>query len=961
MTTGTLTGNISGGAPWRLELFGGLRLFHNDLGIDKFSTRKTAGILAYLACHRGKAVSRDTLADIFWAETDPESARNSLRVALNALRKILGTKDTADILKSDRLTVRLEPTAFTTDVAEFDAALREEARAGSVQEKIEAVHRAIGLYRGPFLEGWYEEWVDSEQNRLSEIYRNALRRITAYLLDVRDYERALEYAQQAVQADPLREESHRLIIRLHMVMGNPAAAMQQYRDLERILRKELGAMPSGATRELLRQVPPSAPASETIPAAPVPPSPGQQPQKSPPVTLGVIPTPLTPFFGREEELNYLASLLTPRSEGFAPRLLTLTGMGGTGKSRLSVEVARKVQPLFSGGVWFVSLVGLKTPAQASGAIATCLRLPPYTDIAPIDQIVQALNGKRTLFVLDNFEQLIESSASWLTSILERLPLLTCLVTSRYRLDVTPEQEIPVSPLPLPSMVEGDSPPPERLSTIASVALFVDRARAARPDFRLTQQNAGAVAAICSSLDGLPLAIELAAAWARLLTPAEIRNRLRERFDLLVSSHKDVPERHRSLRAVLDGSYHLISEDDKSFFARLSVFRGGWNLLAAEEVTAESNALERLNLLQQRSLLITSPLEGTFRFRMLETVLEYASAQLAKSEQTLYQERHAAYFLKVAENAAGFLNTPTAETWLAALDMEEENLRAALTFSFAEEGQRLRGMRLAAALWRFWYARGHSDEGIHWLETAIQGETEETSDALRISLREGMGRLATSQGRNTLATRFLRQALDLAQTSCPDRVGALAVNLGLAAQAGSDAETAQYAFGLAAIGKEEMGDMWGEATSLAEVAKAAKTLGDDEGMRTALQRSRLLRERVGDTWGEAEIEGVPSSEGVSLFNASGVGPVYLTLGSIASEQDDHAIALPLLKDALMAFREQQDQSGIATTLERIAVSAIACGDRELAIHSLEEALALRREGFGKDAVTFASNLLTLLET
>ncbi|MDX1931440.1 MAG: BTAD domain-containing putative transcriptional regulator [Capsulimonadales bacterium] len=945
MIAGNHTGPIGTagpGTPWRLELFGGLRLWHTGNLIERFSTRKTAGVLAYLASHRGKAISRDTLADVFWPDTDPESARNSLRVALNALRKLLATENSADILQTDRLTVRLDPAAFSTDLADFETTLREEARAGTLAEKIDLAARAHSLYRGPFLDGWYEEWVDSEQNRLAEGHRNVLHRLTSYLLEARDYERALDFASQAVHSDPLREESHRLVIRLHMAMGNPTAAMQQYRELERILRKELGAVPSGATRDLLRQ---SSPVS-----APSAPATGKT------TATGAIPQTLTPFFGREEEMARLMALLAPDTDAFAPRLVTLTGLGGSGKSRLAIEVALKLRHTFGGQIWFVPLVGISQPAQIGAAMASALRIPSPADQSPNDQIVQALAGKRTLLVLENFEQAVEASCEWLRNLLQRLPLLTCLVTTRYRLGITGEQEIPLTPLPVPTVSDIEAASPERLAAVPSVALFVDRARAARPDFRLTGQNAATVAAICAALDGLPLAIELAAAWTRLLSPVEMRNRLRERFDLLVSSSHDLPPRHRSLRAVLDASYHLLTDEEKEFFARLSVFRDGWNLTAAEAVTDVPNVFDRLNTLHQRSLLLFTEADGFSRFRMLETVREYAAEFLPEGTRPPLRGRHAAHYVNVTEEAARFFGGADAEQGLQMLDREEENLREALSFLLEAPETQEEGIRLVALLWRFWYARGHLEEGMQWLEKALRPETEAIPAPIRIALREGIGRFSISLGQNTLATRWLRQALDIAQVHVPAYVPCLAMNLGLAAQSGSDAETVGFAFRILAECKRKEGDLWAEAAALAEVGKALRTTGDPAEREAVLARARILRQGIGDDWGVNEIDSLLSGEEPPMFSPSEIGPVYLTLGAIAAQQGDHAIAFPLLRDALNSFREQKNDAAIATTLERLGLSALGSGDYRTARTVLEEAISLRRDGNGREAIPFCEKLL-----
>jgi predicted ATPase len=347
-----------------------------------------------------------------------------------------------------------------------------------------------------------------------------------------------------------------------------------------------------------------------------------------------LPVPVTRFFGREEEIERIKALLCPPET----RLVTLTGLGGAGKTRLALEVAGRLRERFPGPVYFVALADLTRAGGIPDAILDALGLPRFANVPPPVQVTNALHRQRSLLVLDNFEHLIEEGALYLRDLLAGVPSLTCLVTSRQRLGIAGEREFPVLPLPTPRQQPGPSTPqttaqerltPEQLAGFASVALFADRAPAARPDFEVTTGNGADVAALCRRLEGIPLAIELAAARAKALTPAQMLSQLDRRFDFLVSRQQDAVPRHRTLRAALDWSCDLLPAPVARFFGRLSVFRGGWTLEAAEavgEVTA-ALALDYLEQLQDGSLVVAEEREGGMRFRMLETVRERAAEML----------------------------------------------------------------------------------------------------------------------------------------------------------------------------------------------------------------------------------------------------------------------------------------------------------------------------------------------
>jgi predicted ATPase len=451
-----------------------------------------------------------------------------------------------------------------------------------------------------------------------------------------------------VAADPLREETQHSVIRLLAAQGETEAARAEYRQFERLLRRELDAAPSPELRAFVEQLEteirpagkpiPRRSASPLLPAASTPPSP-----------IGYLPRQLTRFFGREREIAAVREMLLDADSA----LVTLTGPGGTGKSRLALQVAQKVREAYQGAAWFVPLQDLAGPWLIFDRVLEILRLPRSAEIEPLEQIVGFLSSQRSLLVLDNFEHLVEGEGGRLQQLLEQVQTLTVLATSRQLLGADGEQEFSVSPLPIP-MEHGSIP---QLLENESVQLFVDRAQVVQSDFQLTARGAVAVATLCARLEGLPLTIELAAARIRVLTPVQMLERLQERFTLLARPRQVADPRHQSLRAALDWSYHLLSSDLQRFFAGLSIFRGGWSLAAAATVVGahtdgagEIAALDSLSQLRDAYLVLADDHGKEVRFRLLETLREYADSNLSAAERSTLARRHVCYYQKLLEGA-----------------------------------------------------------------------------------------------------------------------------------------------------------------------------------------------------------------------------------------------------------------------------------------------------------------------
>ena len=827
--------------PWRIELFGGLRAKHGGTEITRFATSRVAALLARLVLFPKHPHPREELADLLWPDADPEAGRLSLRVALAALRKQLETPAVppGSVLDADREAVRLRPQTCRTDVADFEAALREAARAPEAAQKRGALDQALALYAGELLPGFYDEWILEERERLEALYQDAC-----------DQRRALPA--------PAREEE-------------------------------------------------KAPAEKAAPQAP-----------------RGFPAQFTRIFGREAECARLTHWLSDAQT----RLVTLTGPGGAGKTRLAGEAAQSAAGGFGGPVCFVPLADLPDAHFLPGAVGLALGLPPSPTQEPLEQVVAALaSGPPALLVLDNFEHLAERGAPAVLSLLTRLPTLTCLVTSRRRLGLPGERQFPVSPLELPEP-EWDA---DRIGETASARLFVDRAQAARPGFRLTSANAGDVAALCRRLEGLPLAIELVAARAQALTPAQMNERLAHRFELLTSRKGDKNGRHRSLWAAIAWSYDLLPPDLRRFFVRLSVFRGGCTPEAAAAVCGEPEALERLTQLRERSLVIAEEAGTGMRFRLLESLREFGEESVPGGERQALARSHADYF----ETLTGQMNTfrvgPEKGRVLAMLDADGDNLRAALAFCRTDppdegwDGVGV-GLRMTGALGDYWTARGMLREGLGWLEGALEGGGE---GAVRAKASAEAGWVAAGLGEYDRAEAALSEAVEIGR-GLEDR-SLLAYALRLR--------------GVAALWRE---DNARATVDLEEGLALCRALGDDAGTASALNNLGVLaRQWRGDNAGAQ----VLYEEAMTFFRRCGdvqrTSYGLYNLGSIARDLGEYDRAERLLREGLALTDELGDFWQRAYCLRTLGDVALSRGDLAGARLLLEEGRDLSRRLGGPD--------------
>ncbi|MDX1658622.1 MAG: BTAD domain-containing putative transcriptional regulator [Nitriliruptorales bacterium] len=860
---------------------------------------KQRAVLALLVLDVGQVVSTDGLVDGVWGQDPPENAGRTLQVYVSNLRKVLD----AETIETRAPGYRLVVDEGDVDLLRFRR-LVTRAEDAVPSQRAQTLNEALDLWRGSALSDLADlplaqaTAAGLEEERLAALEA----RINAEL-ELGRHEQLVAELESLTTAHPLRERLRgQLMLALYRA-GRQADALAVYDDTRVTLSEELGLDPSEQLQALQQRI------LEQDAALRVP-SPSEEGPRRPQHNL---PAALTSFVGRDEEIRAIIGLLVDH------RLVTLTGVGGVGKTRLALEIARASIEHHTHGVWRVELAPLTDPDAITKTVATALSVPERPDQPLRDTLVAFLRDRDLLLVLDNCEHLLDPAARLVTDLLTGCPELRVLATSREGLGVPGEMLRPLRSLTVP---DPDADPDE-MGTVASVRLFIDRASEVDPAFALSPGNADAVAGICRQLDGIPLAIELAAARTAALSPHQIADRLGDRFQLLTGGSRTALPRHQTLKAAVDWSYDLLSERERAVLRRLSVFRGGFTLEAAEDVAAgddvdRTQVLDALSHLVEQSLVTVERGRADARYDLLETIRQYALQRLRADDDTeAVRRRHLGHVVALAEHAEPRFQSPEERRWFDRFDTEYGNVRAAVEFALGV-GDAVSAIRVLGALQRFINVREHRGDCLRWIDRALDLDDRSLTPRLEAAGLRTRGAMMLGAD-----AREARDDLTRARH--------------LAEQEGASDLVAQATFDLA--GAERVLGNMDEATRLTE---QALELAPDDWLRTGalvnlgilaryrgeLDRSIELFEEVLDLLG-----GIGSPWAIAFTRASLGISLYLK-GELEEAQE--------IFEELLADGRVNNRAGAVELLNMLGEIALARGEPAIARRRFLESVEMNQE-------------------
>jgi predicted ATPase/DNA-binding SARP family transcriptional activator len=959
--------------------------------------RKALALLAYLAASGDSgagqagtrpapaAYSREALATLLWPDYDQSRAMAYLRRTVWEVNQVIGPgwvvadRDTVSLARPNGNGLRL-----SVDVDEFRQRLGEARRAGragaeACAQIVRSLAEATQLYTDHFLAGFslrdapgFDEWTFFQAEELRRDLAAALDRLIRCHTEMGQLEEAIPAARRWLQLDPLNEDAHRRLMQLYAQSGQPAAALREFQELERVLREELNAAPQPETVALYEQIRsgaagPPASAPSTAPASPV-----QRP------TLPPLPAQATPFVGRADELNEIAVLLAKPDV----RWLTLTGPGGVGKTRLALQAAHTAREAsavaFPQGVYFVALAPLRDPNDLEPAIADVLGFTFFSEGARDNrqrrqQLLAFLQDKRLLLVLDNFEHLL-AGAELLSEMVGSVPGLKLLVTSRERFNLQEEWVLAISGMRFPGA--NGATATANLEEYSAVRLFVQTARKTAVGYELTESDRAHVIRICQLVEGLPLGIELAAAWVKTLSCREIAEEIERNTDFLTSPLRNMPERHHSLRAVFDYSWALLTAPEQAAFRRLAVFQGGFDREAAAAVAGAG--LPMLAALVDKSLLYRGP---TGRYSLHQALKQFAAEQLAAvpDDQRQTLQRHSRYFGGFVRDRQEALRGRGQKVALEQISREIENVRAG--FGWAAIQGRAEGIDLYLdSLYFFFEIRSRFVEAEALFRQALAdleshpGQGDEWAIVVA-RLRAWHGWFAFRTAR--MPDAYAQGRAALAELRRLKARGAMA-HVNLLAPADSHEEAAAMIQESLDYYREQ-NDQWGIAQVLLRQGWLAQDRGNYPEARRLFLESLALRRAIGDAWAEAslllelgelvhhvgEYDEARGYYEASLAIARDLGDqwaVTLALdytGYVARRQGELEVARRLHEQSLAGSRELGDQLGVAGSLDNLGLVALDKGDNAEAERLFAEALGLRRQPRHMGGLTYSVEHMALL--
>jgi predicted ATPase/DNA-binding SARP family transcriptional activator len=845
----------------RIRLFGKLNLLVGEESIDKFRTRTVGWIFAYLVLHHDRSIRRDDVIEALWPDAeDPYTTRQTLRRQLAFLRQALG-EEAYRLSSPTKSTLRLDLTGAFVDYFAFEDAI-----------KTGDLARAITLFTGDFLQECGALWALLIREECRVYYLNALIEVARQAIHSCQPETAIPYLQRCFKEDRSQEEVAQDLMETYSATNAYTDAIQVYRELRSELARKYDTCPQEKTTAKYREVLKAFSDQKRVHRGP-------SAQATSPV--GTVPAMLVRLIGRKRAVSEVLGHLeqTP--------LITLTGTGGIGKSQLALQIAHLAWPDYPDGVWFVDLLNVRTPEFLISEIAAVLG-QPHEETPGEQTLLRFLKSKWLLLVLDNCEHLIPHCTRLARHILQECPYVRILATSRQSLRLRGEQNWRVPPLdlpPLPPAPIWEETDPVTLSEVLlhyeAVELFVERARQAWQEFALTPANARTIARICHRLEGIPLAIDLAAAWVGDLPLEAIENHLEDRFGSLTEGDPSGPAHHQALRTTLDWSYNAFAPEEQILWKALSIFSGEWSREATEAVCnpfpTKQSLVYHLDQLVERSVVLQTAPCGETHYHMLETLRDYGRTKLEETPDYVatLRTRHLEYFLGLALRLTASF-TGGEEDGIKQMNRARADFRTALEWAEqTRDGES--GLRLVSALWRLWNQRGEYGEGYRWLDAMLL--LAPNSDSMvRLKAIGAAGNLAYRRGDNANAHRWFKAHLDLA--CLLDRPRAMA-----------------SAFG-----------------NLGNVATLENRLADAQD---GFERSLALFQKLDDT------------RGIALAKSN--------LAIVACRQSDFVCAYQYHTESIALFRKQGDRLNLATALANYAETRLCAGEGAASASTLEESL------------------------
>jgi predicted ATPase/DNA-binding SARP family transcriptional activator len=905
------------------ELLGPLQISIDDKPVTTFESIKVSALLVYLVMESERPHRRETLVGLLWPDYPEESARHNLRQALSNLRRVLGDRESSSpflIVTHDAIQFNRKSN-YSLDVDQFhyyystceDHKVKCDEDCSTHAEYLE---KMIGLYRGDFLEHFYindssefEEWILLKRESLRQRMLEAHSYLANFYQLREEYLLAQQHAKQQLDLDPWREEAHRQLMKSLAFDGQRSAALEQYEICKRILAQELDVEPGPEMRELYEQIKLGKLTSKP-----------REVSAAPSIVNNNIPIQLTLFIGREMELVELnRQLADPEC-----RCITLVGPGGIGKTRLAIEAAGGQINRFAHGAVFVPMAPISSILGVVPAIASAMNAIFFSTNDPEADLLNYLQGKQLLLVLDNVEHLLRETDSQadltrlMVRILQNAPGVKLMVTTRQALNIQGEWLFEVNGLTYPVCLEDGS-----LHGFDAIDLFVQRVRRSSPGFDVNRENYSDIAHICRLVEGMPLAIELAATWVRVLSPAEIATEIEQSLDILSSPLRDLPERQRNMRVVFEYSWQMLSEEERGVLRKLSVFRGGFKRQAAEKVAGST--LTILSTLVSRTM-VRRVAAG--RYSLHELVRQYSAEQLATdpAEREAIHARHFEYYRDMAQNGEKELYGSNQLEWLSRLDEEHDNLKVAFEWALdkgnGEGSEDDRALQLAASLRWYWQIHGYFHEGIAWLTEALEKHSSSQSEA-RANALLGIGLLLNGLGELDKASGFTRESLLISRKQGNQRQLAEALLLeGTIRLWQGETSTSKAEFEEALSLFRKSGDKWGEALGCWRLGGyLADYYGDPAGRELLAQSATILSE-LGEKY---------------LYSG-----VQITLGIVETSLGHFDAAQQHFEGSLGITREMRHPWGIADALTNLGCLFRIKGQYQDAQSAFEQALKIYQE-------------------